>query len=170
MIGKVLNLTTPLGIITAILILACGQAKDSATFATKAAQGGMAEVEMGRLATQRAGDPSVREFGARMVADHSRADSELKSIASKKGMQLPADMNSEQKSELDKLSKMSGAEFDQEYMSSMVKDHEDDVKDFETQSQKGNDPDIKAFAAKTLPTLQQHLQMARTAAQKVGAK
>ena len=112
----------------------------------------------------------MNEFGARMVADHGRANSELKSIAGKKGIQLPTELNSEQKSEMDKLSKMSGAEFDKEYMSAMLKDHETDVKDFDTQAKEGNDPEIKAFAGKTLPTLQQHLQMAQQAAQKVGAK
>jgi len=167
---KILDFAAPILVATPLLILACSSAKDSTKFATNAAQGGMAEVELGRLATQRAGDASVREFGARMVADHSRANAELKSIAGQKGIQLPADMNSEQKSEMEKLSKMSGAEFDKEYMSAMLEDHETDVKDFETQSKEGNDPEIKAFAGKTLPTLQQHLQMAKQAAQKVGAK
>ena len=167
---KIINLTAPLLVVAPLLILACSSAKDSTKFAANAAQGGMAEVEMGRMATQRAGDASVREFGARMVADHSRANSELKTIAGQKGIQLPVELNSEQKSEMEKLSKMSGAEFDQEYMSAMLKDHQTDVKDFDTQSKEGNDPEIKAFAGKTLPTLQQHLQMAQQAAQKVGAK
>src|SRR3954462_4321565 len=167
---KVLNFAAPVLVVTPLLILACSSAKDSSKFANNAAQGGMAEVELGRLATQRAGDPSVREFGARMVADHSRANSELKSIAGQKGIQLPTEITSDQKSEVDKLSKMSGAEFDKEYMSMMLKDHQTDVKAFDTQSKEGNDAEIKAFAGKTLPTLQQHLQMAQQAAQKVGAK
>jgi len=167
---KILDFAAPIFVATPLLILACSSAKDSNKFATNAAQGGMAEVELGRLATQRAGDVSVREFGARMVADHGRANSELKSIAGQKGIQLPTELNSEQKSEMDKLSKMSRAEFDKEYMSAMLKDHETDVKDFDTQAKEGNDPEIKAFAGKTLPTLQQHLQMAQQAAQKVGAK
>ena len=167
---KMLDFAAPLIVVTPLLILACSSAKDSSKFATGAAQGGMAEVELGRLATQRAGDPSVREFGARMVADHSRANAELKSIATQKGIQLPADVDSEQKSEMDKLSKMSGADFDKEYMSAMVKDHQTDVKDFDTQSKDGNDAEIKAFAVRTLPTLQQHLSMAEQTAQKVGAK
>lgn len=167
---KISQLTAPIIVAVPLLILACSSAKDSAKFANEAAQGGMAEVELGRLAAQKATDPSVRAFGQRMVADHSKASAELKAIATKKNMQLPSDMNSDQKSEMDKLAKLSGAEFDKEYMSAMVKDHEDDVKAFETQSKDGNDADVKAFAAKTLPTLQDHLQMAREAAQKVGAK
>ena len=167
---KLFDFAAPVCVVAPLLILACSSGKDSTKFATDAAQGGMAEVELGRLATQRAGDASVREFGARMVADHTRANTELKSVAANKGIQLPGDMTSDQKSEVDKLSKMSGAEFDKEYMSTMVKDHQDDVKEFQTQSQSGNDADIKAFAAKVLPTLQQHLSMAQQTAQKVGAK
>jgi putative membrane protein len=167
---KVLDFAAPILVATPLLILACSAAKDSTKFATNAAQGGMAEVELGRLATQRGGDAAVREFGARMIADHSRANAELKSIAAEKGIQLPGEVNSEQKSEMEKLSKMSGAEFDKEYMSAMLEDHETDVKDFETQAKDGNVPEIKAFAGKTLPTLQQHLQMAKATAQKVGAK
>jgi putative membrane protein len=167
---RILNVAAPIFVAAPLVILACSAAKDSSKFATNAVQGGMAEVEMGRLATQRAAEAAVREFGARMVADHSRTNTELKSIAGQKGIQLPTDLNSEQKSEVEKLSKMSGAEFDKEYMSAMLKDHETDVKDFDTQSKEGNDPEIKAFAGKTLPTLQQHLQMAQQAAQKVGAR
>ena len=167
---RIFQFMAPIFVAAPLFILACSSAKDSAKFANEAAQGGMAEVEFGRIAAQKATDPSVRAFGQRMVADHSKASAELKSIASRKGMQLPNEMNSEQKSEMDKLEKLSGADFDKEYMSAMVKDHEDDVKAFETQSKEGNDGDVKAFAAKTLPTLQDHLQMAREAAQKVGAK
>jgi putative membrane protein len=167
---KIFDFAAPVFVAAPLLILACSSAKDSSKFATNAAQGGMAEVELGRLATQRAGDASVREFGARMVADHSRANTELKSIAGQKGIQLPSDLNSEQKSEVDKLAKMSGAEFDKEYMSAMVKDHETDVKDFQTEASEGNDPEIKSFASKTLPILQGHLQMARDTATKVGAQ
>jgi putative membrane protein len=94
----------------------------------------------------------------------------LKAVAAKKNIQLPADLTSEQKEMRDKLAKLSGAEFDKEYMEDMVKDHEEDVEDFKTQAEKGTDPDVKSFAAKTLPTLQSHLQMAHDVAKKVGAK
>jgi len=167
---RIVGFLAPVCVVAPLLILACSSAKDSAKFANEAAQGGLAEVQLGRLALEKAADPSVREFGRRMVSDHSKAGTELKALAAKKGMQLPADMNSDQKSEMDKLAKLSGPDFDKEYMSAMVKDHEDDVKAFETQSKNGNDAEVKAFAAKTLPTLQEHLQMARDAAQKVGAK
>ncbi len=157
-----------LGFASLLAAMSCSQARDSNKFATAAAQGGMAEVEMGRLAEQRGSDPAVKQFGARMTADHGRADAELKAIAEKKGIQLPNDLNASQRSELDKLAKLSGADFDKEYMSTMLRDHESDVKDFETQAKQGGDPEIKAFADKTLPVLKQHLQMAQSTAKKVG--
>ena len=167
---KSFSLISPVCVLALALFLACSSAKDSSKFAAAAAQGGMTEVELGRLALQRATDSSVKEFGQRMVTDHTAANAELKLIAARKNIQVPTEVSSDQKSMIDKLSKLSGAEFDKEYMSDMVKDHEEDVKDFQTQGNEGTDSDIKAFAAKTLPTLQGHLQMARDAAKKVGAK
>jgi putative membrane protein len=131
-------------------------------FLTKAAQGGLMEVELGRLAAQKAQNADVKRFGQRMVDDHSKVNAELKTLASAKGVTLPADMNAEGKEEQAKLSKLSGAEFDKEYMSLMVEDHEKDVSEFEKESKDQDDPDVKAFAAKTLPTLQQHLQTAQS--------
>jgi putative membrane protein len=169
-VSRIASLISPLCILGLVVTFGCSSAKDSGKFAPTAAQGGMAEVELGRLAMQRAGDDSVKEFGQRMVVDHSRANQELKLVAAKKNLSLPGELTSDQKSELDRLSKLSGAEFDKEYMAAMVEDHETDVKEFQTQANNGTDPDIKAFAAKALPTLQGHLQMARDVAKKVGAK
>jgi len=168
--GRVVNFVTPVGILVWALAFACSSAKDSARFAANAAQGGMTEVELGKLAIQRGTEPSVKEFGQRMIADHTRANNELKLVAAEKNIELPSDLNSSQKSTMEKLSKLSGAEFDKEYISDMVNDHEEDVEDFQTQANKGNDPEIKAFAAKALPTLQGHLQKARELAKKIGAK
>ena len=168
--GRVVNFVTPVGIMVLALAFACSSAKDSTWFAANAAQGGMTEVELGKLAIQRGTDPSVKEFGQRMIADHTRANNELKAVAARKNIELPSDLSSSQKSTIEKLSKLSGAEFDKEYMSDMVKDHEEDVEEFETQANKGADPEIKAFAGKALQTLQSHLQMAREVAKKVGAK
>ena len=170
MINRIFRFISSIAFMALVFICGCSSAKDSAKFAAKAAQGGTAEVEMGRLAAQRGADPAVKEFGQRMITDHTRANAELKTIAGRKNIQLPSELGSEQKSEMDKLSKLSGAEFDKEYMSAMVKDHEEDVKDFETQAKEGTDPDIKAFAAITLPTLQNHLRMSRDTAKNVGAK
>ena len=168
--NSLIKLVSPFFIFILVLALSCSSAKDSIKFAPTAAQGGLAEVELGRLAVQRAADPAVKEFGQRMVTDHSRANAELKAVAARKNIQLPTDLSSSQKSTMDKLSKLSGAEFDREYMSDMVKDHETDVKEFETQAKEGTDTEVKEFATKTLPTLQAHLQMARNVARKVGAQ
>jgi putative membrane protein len=137
------------------------------TFATKAAQGGLAEVQLGNLAKDKASNPDVKSFGERMVADHTKANDELKEIASKKGITLPTSMDAKSQATYDRLSKLSGAEFDRAYMRDMVADHKTDVNEFKQESERGTDPDLKAFAAKTLPTLQEHLQMAESTDAKV---
>jgi putative membrane protein len=102
-----------------------------------------------------------------MVADHTKANDELKEIASKKGITLPTSMDAKSQATYDRLSKLSGAEFDRAYMRDMVADHKTDVNEFKQESERGTDPDLKAFAAKTLPTLQEHLQMAESTDAKV---
>ncbi len=156
-------------ILLSVGILSCSS-PDSTKFSSAAAQGGLTEVELGRLAVQRGSNPAVKSFGQQVIEDHSRANSELKTIATRKNIALPTDLNSDQKATMDKLSKLSGSEFDKEYMSDMVKDHEADAKEFESQANKGTDADIKAFAAKTLPMIQRHLQLARDVANQVDAK
>ena len=130
------------------------------TFVEKAAAGGAAEVEGGKLAEQRATNDKVKQFGARMVQDHSKANDELKQIAAGKGLQLPSSPDAHHHQEMAKLQRLSGAEFDRAYMDHMVKDHKQDVAEFKKQADSGKDPQIKAFAAKTLPTLQEHLKLA----------
>ena len=129
-------------------------------FAQKAAVGGMAEVQLGKLAQQKASNDQVKQFGSHMVEDHSKANDELKQIASAKGLALPTDLDASHKSKVAKMEKLSGAEFDRAYSKMMLSDHKKDVSEFEKQSTKGTDPDLKAFASKTLPTLKEHLQMA----------
>jgi putative membrane protein len=130
-------------------------------FVTKAAKGGLAEVELGKLATQKASADNVKQFGQRMVDDHSKANDELKSLAASKNINLPTAMGPEEKALQDRLSKMSGAAFDRAYMKAMVDDHVKDVNEFKMESKSGKDPEVKAWAAKTLPTLEEHLKMAR---------
>jgi putative membrane protein len=142
-------------------------AKDDAGFVTKAAQGGMAEVNLGTMAAQKAASADVKTFGNTMVTDHSKANDELKQLAASKGVTLPADVGKENQDVADKLGKLTGAAFDKAYMKDMVEDHEKDVKDFEKASKSAKDPDLKAWAAKTLPTLQGHLKMAKDTARKV---
>jgi len=130
-------------------------------FVMEAAMGGMMEVELGRIAAQKGMSESVKQFGQRMVDDHSKANEELMSLATSKGMTLPTALDEKHKKDVTKLSAMSGADFDRAYSRMMLSDHNKDVKEFEKQSTKGADPDIKAFAGKTLPTLREHLQMAK---------
>lgn len=130
-------------------------------FLMDAAMGGLMEVELGRIAAQKGMSDSVKQFGQRMVDDHSKANEELTSLASSKGITLPTALDEKHQKDVTKLSALSGAEFDRAYSKMMLSDHNKDVKEFEKQSIKGADAELKAFASKTLPTLQEHLQMAR---------
>lgn len=134
-------------------------------FMEKAAQGGMAEVKLGQLAAEKAGADQVKKFGQRMVDDHSKANDQLKQIASSKGVQLPTELDKSTQREYDKLSKLSGPDFDREYMDHMVSDHKKDVGDFKKESSKAKDADLKQFASSTLPTLEEHLNLAKSAEQ-----
>jgi putative membrane protein len=129
-------------------------------FAKEAAMGGMAEVELGNLAQQNAQNDDVKQFGARMVQDHTAANQQLMQILAAKNFTVPTQLDEKHRRALDKLSKMRGAEFDRAYMRDMVQDHEKDVKQFRQESQKASDPDIKNFAQQTLPVLEQHLKLA----------
>jgi putative membrane protein len=140
---------------------------DDKEFAMKAAQGNMAEVNGGNTAAQKGTSADVKTFGNRMVSDHGKALDELKQLAQTKGIALPSDVNAEQKALADKLSKLSGAAFDKEYTDAMVKDHEEDVAEFDKASKNAQDPDLKAWAAKTLPVIQDHLKMAKEMKAKV---
>jgi len=143
------------------------KAANDTTFVTKAARGGMAEVELGKLATEKASNDEVKKFGQRMVDDHGKANDELKALAQQKNMTVPSDLSAKDKALRDRLSKLSGAAFDRAYMHAMVTDHRADVNEFRVQSQSGKDAEVKAFAAKTLPTLEEHLRMAQDASKSV---
>jgi putative membrane protein len=130
-------------------------------FMTKAAQGGMAEVSLGQIASSKATNAGVKAFGDRMVTDHSKLNDGLKQLAQTKGVTLPADVDQASKDTADKLTKASAKAFDKEYISDMVTDHEKDVKEFEKQSKAAKDPDLKTWVTNSLPTLQDHLKMAK---------
>jgi putative membrane protein len=169
-------------------------------FVMEAAHGGMMEVELGKIAAQKAMSEDVKQFAQRMVDYHGKANDELMQLASTKGITIDHHMGasaaaggtesqtatasgtsgqashaSDDKAKMmmkhhdmiNKMSALSGADFDRKYMEHMVKDHEKDVAAFERESNKGDDADVKAWAAKTLPTLREHLQMARDTAAKV---
>lgn len=126
-------------------------------FAIQAAQGGIAEVKFGQLAAEKAANPQLKALGERMVTDHTNINNELKSIATAKSTTLPSDLNGKDQSEYNKLSRLSGSKFDSSYVKAMIKDHEEDIKEFRKEADKGKDPQVKAFASRTLPVLQSHL-------------
>jgi putative membrane protein len=138
-------------------------------FATKAAEGGMAEVALAELATRQASNEEVKQFAQRIVTDHTQINNELKDWASKNSLTLPSDMGAKHKATHDKLAKLSGANFDREFVREMVKAHDKDVTMFEKQSRDSRDPELKAWAGQKLPTLREHQTLARELAGKVGA-
>jgi len=136
-------------------------------FVMNAAKGGKAELELGNLASQNASNPAVKQFGQRMVSDHSEANTRLQQIAQQKGLTLPDELPNDAKQLKDQLTAEKGAQFDHTYMQNMVQDHQKDVAEFQQEADSGQDPDIKNFAATTLPVLKQHLQLAQTNLSKV---
>jgi putative membrane protein len=139
-------------------------------FLKNAAQGGMSETQLGELGKSKATKQSVKEFAAMMTVDHSKANQELKSLASQKGVELPGDIEIGQKMAREKLDRLSGAEFDKEFVQQMIKDHKKTIDLFEDASKDAKDSDVKSFADKTLPTLRGHLQQAEALKKDVGAE
>ena len=132
-----------------------------ATFMQEASMSNLAEIEHGRLAAQNAASDEVKKFGERMAADHGKANETLKTMAGEKKVTLPTALDQKHQAMQDKLAKMKADAFDKAYMSHMVTAHEQSVTRFKRESQNGKDPDVKAFAEKTLPTVEEHLKMAR---------
>ncbi|HYE56117.1 MAG TPA: DUF4142 domain-containing protein [Chitinophagaceae bacterium] len=129
-------------------------------FMVEAASSGMMEVELGQMAQRNAASQQVKDFGSMMVTDHSKANEELKAIASAKNVTLPPMPEGKHRDHMTELGKMSGSEFDKEYMNMMVKDHAEDIAKFE-RAANSNDADVKAFANKTLPVLRAHHEKAK---------
>jgi len=129
-------------------------------FIVEAASDGVAEVELGRLASQRAASDAVRQFGQRMVTDHGAANQELMQLAQAKGVALPQQPDAKHRAAIDRLAALSGPQFDQAYMIEMVRDHQADVVVFERQVREGQDPALRAWASKVLGTVREHQQLA----------
>lgn len=138
-------------------------------FIMDAAMGGMMEVQLGRWAAQKGTSAEVKQFGQRMVDDHSKANTELMQLASSKGMTMPTELDQKHKNDVSKISRLTGEAFDRAYSKMMLKDHQKDVSEFEKQSTSAGDADVKAFATNTLPTLREHLEMARALPGNVGS-
>ena len=157
-------------LLTAPSVLAKEAASISAadkSFMLEAAEGGSAEVALGELAKEKAQNEAVKQFGQHMVSDHTKADKELTDLAVRKGVAVSMELKPKHKKLMEALSKLSGAEFDKQYMREMVKDHESDVAAFQKEADKGKDGDLTTWVKQTLPTLQGHLAMAREAEAKV---
>lgn len=133
-----------------------GMTADTA-FANKAAVGGMAEVALGKLALSKSSNAQVKDFANMMVMDHGKANDELKGIAQKKNMTLPAGLDAEHQAKSDSLSKLSGADFDKAYVAAMVEGHQKTLALMQAEASGGQDADLKAFAGKTAPVVQHHL-------------
>src|SRR3954452_14158384 len=130
-------------------------------FIKKAAQGGLAEVQLGQLATEKADSPDVKQFGQKMVDDHSKANDQLKQVASNKGVTVPDKLSAKDAATKARLEKLSGKAFDRAYMHDMVLDHTKDVSEFRMESKNAKDPALKNFVTETLPTLKDHLKEAK---------
>lgn len=139
-----------------------GDKEDDAEFAVKAADSGLAEVNASKVAQEKAQDQRVKDFAAMMIGDHTKANEELKALASSKNITLPNAPGEPHVKNVADLNSYTGADFDKEYMDLMVDDHQKAVNLFEDAAEDVEDPDLRAFAAKTLPSLQKHLEHAKT--------
>ena len=136
--------------------------KKDASFAVAAADGGMLEVQLGQLAQTNGTSAAIKELGKMMVDDHSKANDELKAVAERKGIVLPAVMGDKNQKTYNDLALKKGAEFDKSYADLMVSDHNDDIEEFKKEANVGEDPDLKAWAQGKVPVLEHHLEMAKT--------
>jgi putative membrane protein len=134
-----------------------GLSASEKTFVEKAAKGNFAEVELGKLASQKSNDAQVKQFGQQMIADHSKANENLKPIADSAKIQWPTQLTGEPKAIFDRLSKLSGSQFDQLYVQTMVQDHQKDAGEYRTESTKVKDSRLKSYVSQTLPVVEQHL-------------
>jgi len=137
-------------------------------FAEKAAMAGMEEVELGKLAQQKAQAADVKQFGERMVHDHTQANEKLKQIAFAESIDLPSKFDHKADKDMDKLQKLSGAAFDRAYIKAQASDHQKVVKEFRKEAKSGKDSQLRDFAQSTLPTLEEHLKLAQSAQQELG--
>ena len=134
--------------------------KQDSVFAVTAADGGMLEVALGKLAVKKATNASVKKFAAQMVTDHSKANLELKTLASEKHLVIPASMSDKCQKVLSDLEAKTGSDFNKAYAEQMVKDHKDTIDLFQKEAKDGIDAQVTAWAKNTLPTLEHHLMMA----------
>ena len=137
-------------------------------FLRHAAEGGMAEVKLGQLAAQKASSDDVKAFGQKMVDDHTMLNNEMAPIADSMGVRTPKNLNKQDQAEYDKLSGLSGTDFDTEYLTAMVKDHHKDLREFREQAATTTDPTLKAAVDKGQRVIHEHMMMVDKLAQSKG--
>jgi putative membrane protein len=142
--------------------------RHDANFIKDAAKDGEAEVQLGQMAAQKAQNQEVKQLAQHLQQDHSKANQELTQLAQSKGVTLPTEPPRKEERAENRLQDKTGADFDKAFAEHVIKDHEKDIRTFEKALQNTKDTDVKAFIEKTLPSLRQHLQMARTAGAAVG--
>ena len=130
-------------------------------FMMSAARDAVFHVEAGKLAVQRGSSEGVKKFGQQEIDHHTQTNNELAQLASKKGVMLPKKVNKKEQETLDKLAKLSGPDFDKAFLEMEIKDHSKDLSAFQKEAKDGKDPDMKAWAAKIVPTIEEHLKIAR---------
>ena len=164
-------------VLTLVLASACcvafaqGQQLDKKDreFIQKAGAGGLEEVQAGKLAEGKAQNPDVKSFAGMLVTDHGASNQELQSLAQQKGVTLSTTLPHKQQNKIDKMAK--AKDFDKTFIHEQgIEDHKDDIKEFEKASKGAKDPDVKAYATKTLPVLQKHLQRAQEISKTMGGK
>jgi putative membrane protein len=143
--------------------------KEDSAFIHEAAEGGLAEIRLGKLAHDKAVSKDVKQFGQQMETDHSKANQDLEAVATVGGLSVPSRLSPEHQQTYDELSKKTGKDFDTGYMGMMVRDHVDDVRKFQDEEKSARSDPVREFAKKTLPTLEKHLAKARQLAAQVGA-
>ena len=137
------------------------QQKDDRKFVRDAALGGLTEIELGKLATDKGSTAAVKQFGQKIIDDHKKANEDLKRLAGAQSLSIPDSLDKKHQSRVDKLAKLTGAEFDHAYVKDQLKDHQQVVREFQDEAKYGSDAAVKDFAAKALPALQEHLAMVK---------
>ena len=153
--------------LTALPLCTFAAAGPDAEFYQNAAQGSIAEVELGSLALKKAGDPTVRTFAAQIVKEHTDANDKLRAVADGRNVTLPKHESASEQATKAKLQMLSGAMFDKAYIKAIIKDQEQNVREFKKEAEEGRDPNARAYAAATLPSLMEHLQRVRAMADKI---
>jgi putative membrane protein len=155
-------------LMSGILLLGVTAFAADSSFLKDATEGGILEVKLGQLAQNNAASPAVKDFGQRMVADHSRMGEDVRNVASRQNVSLPTSESMMQKVTYERLAHKTGVEFDKAYIEDMVKDHKADMAAFEKEVNAGSDPEAKAVAQKALPIIREHLRMAQEIAAQLG--